>query len=177
MEIWKDIPEFQGFYQASNEGRIRSLKRTVKQHHGSTKIKQSKILSLATNRLGYLVCALSVENKLTCRHVHGLVARAFLGFPEPDCYEVNHKDGNKKNNYAINLEWSNRSLNIKHAINLGLLKYKLGEDAHNSKISNVQRNEIIELKKTGMTLRELAQVYPISISQISKIVNYKTYRI
>jgi len=170
MEIWKDIPEFEGFYQASNKGRIRNVKRAVKQQGGGIQIKKCRILSPATNRIGYLVCALSVENKLKSRTVHGLIAKAFLGFPEPGYYEVNHKDGNKKNNIPENLEWSNRKLNIQHAIKMGLLKPLCGEDHWNSKFTDKQREEILFLRNSGGTLVEIANSFNVFPSTIARIV-------
>jgi hypothetical protein len=170
MEIWKDIPEFKGFYQASNLGRIRNIERYVKQQGGGVQLKKCKILSPSINRIGYSVCALSVDNKLKSRTVHGLVACAFLGFPPIDCYEINHIDGNKRNNFAENLEWSNRSANLKHAVKLGLMHYNSGEDHWNSKFTNLQRKEILFLRNSGGTLVEIANTFNVFPSTIARII-------
>lgn len=172
MEIWKDIPSWEDKYQASNIGRIRSKDRLVRQHHNSTQLKKGKILSLSKDKIGYLCCALSVNNVLHSYKVHRLIALTFLGFPEKGYYEINHKDCNKTNNKIENLEWSNRSLNINHAIKKGLIKYNVGENHCNSKLNNNQRKEIVNYRNTGMTLKEIAKIYSVHLCTISRICNY-----
>ena len=100
MEIWKDIPGFEGLYQASNEGRIRSLTRQVYNY-----IKPGRILKSNIKNSGYLYLSISNgNNKFKHANVHRLVALAFI--PNPDSKpQVNHKDGNRLNNNVDNLEW------------------------------------------------------------------------
>jgi hypothetical protein len=172
METFKDIPGLVGFYQASNLGRIRSVDRIVLQRNNSTQKKKGKILSPATSYLGYSICALSIENKLKSYPVHRLVALAFLGLPDKNNKEINHKDGIKSNNCIDNLEWSNRIKNINHAVKNGLIKYKNGENHHNSKLSNEQRGEIIKLRKEGLTLIQLSKLFPVSIGHLCKLAKY-----
>jgi hypothetical protein len=170
MEQWKDIPGLEGFYQASTEGRIRSIDRIVKQRNNGTQYKRGKILSPAISGIGYCVCALSKENKLVSYPVHRLIAMTWLGFPPPNMYEVNHLDGNKQNNNYLNLEWSNRVNNLNHSIAMGLMKYNYGENHHNSKFTNKQREEILYLRNSGGTLVEIAELFNVFPSTISRIV-------
>lgn len=109
MEIWKDIPGYEGLYQASNMGRIRSLKfRHIDRIH---------IMCLGKRTDGYLCVGLSKNGKVTSKTVHRLVALTFL--PNPNGYEmVNHKDENKRNNRVDNLEWCTRSYNQVYSMNL-----------------------------------------------------------
>ena len=110
-EIWKDIKDYEGLYQVSNLGRIKSLKG----YH-----RKERILKLRNNLYGYLTVGLSKYNKVKRRKIHRLVAEAFI--PNPNNYEqVNHIDGNKLNNAVFNLEWCNRSYNMKHAYENNLL--------------------------------------------------------
>lgn len=168
IEIWKDIKDYEGFYQVSNLGRIRSLTRNVKQHSSSIQTKRGKILSLAIDRGGYVFCALSKNNNLKTYKVHRLVANSFI--PNPlDRKEINHKDCDKTNNVVWNLEWSTRSHNINHAISNGRLKYPVGESCYNSKLTNNQRIEMYEQRTRGMLLKDLSAKYGVSISVASKI--------
>lgn len=98
QEIWKDIPGYEGLYQVSNLGRVKSF------HHNN------KILRQWSNNNGYLF--VSLNRKYNSKHfrVHRLVAKAFI--PNPKNYtEVNHKDECKSNNVVSNLEWCNHSYN------------------------------------------------------------------
>ena len=105
-EIWKDIPFLKGYYQASNIGRIKSLKRekVVNQYSSETVLKQRK------GRDGYMIVNISVDNKSKTYKVHRLVAAAFLENPQ-NLPQVNHKDENKMNNVVSNLEWCSSKYN------------------------------------------------------------------
>jgi len=180
MEKWKDIPGFEGYYQASNKGRIRSIDRPVKQWGDAIQIKKGKILSPAISRIGYCVCALSRNNKLSSYPVHRLIALAWLGLPDKNNNEINHKDGIKTNNNIENLEWSNRTDNLRHSVRLGLMRYNYGQDHHNSKLTNLQRRIIYLERKNGSTLTNLANKYNVHFSTIAricerqKLINYDT---
>ena len=118
-EIWKDIPEYEGYYQVSNMGRVKCLDRVVYRgvNKNGTPIYQrvySRVLSLHVTRTGYYSIMLHKDGKTRRFLVHRLVAQAFI--PNPNGRpEINHKDGNRKNPVADNLEWCNRSENILHA--------------------------------------------------------------
>lgn len=110
-EIWKDIPGYDGKYQVSNLGNVRSFKQS----------KLGKLLKPYENHHGYLKICLHTKNKKQYRFVHRLVAENFLTIPESDCnYEINHKDTDKKNNCVENLEWTTHKENMEHAFSLGI---------------------------------------------------------
>lgn len=113
-EIWRDIAGYEGKYQVSNLGRVRSL-----QYHNTKGIMRIGYLKPATDGCGYLRCALSKNNKLATFKVHRLVASAFIDNPN-NLPQVNHKDGDKRNNNVGNLEWCNNSQNQLHAYATGL---------------------------------------------------------
>jgi len=112
MEIWKNIPNIDG-YQASNYGRLKSIDRFVKPGRGlkTKRFRKGQILKLATDINGYLECKLGADRKGFTRKVHRIVMMAFVGISN---LEVNHKDGNKKNNHIDNLEYATHSENHIH---------------------------------------------------------------
>lgn len=104
-QCWKDIPGFEGKYQVSNTGRIRSLnyRRTGK----------TRVLKQATNKDGYKVIGLIKNGKYKTYFIHRLVALAFI--PNPNNYPmINHKDENKTNNTVENLEWMSHKDNCNY---------------------------------------------------------------
>lgn len=112
-EIWKDIDGFEGRYQISNLGRVKSLERKVK-FGSQIRIIKPMIRKLKAKKGGYLFVQLRKNGKEVDFLVHRLVAKTFCNgyFKNAD---VNHKDGNKKNNIYTNLEWCTRSQNQLHA--------------------------------------------------------------
>lgn len=118
VEEWRDIKDYQGLYQISNFGRVKSLEKTDRLGRRYSE----KLLSICDNGNGYKVVNLKVNGKQKTCTVHRLVATAFI--PNPfRLDEINHKDGDKSNNKVENLEWCNRSENVKHAVNTGLHTY------------------------------------------------------
>lgn len=133
IETWKDIPNYEGLYQASNLGNIKSI------GYG-----RPKLLKLVLNkRLGYLYVTLWKDKKLLGKRVHRLIAQTFLENPE-EKPEVNHLDGVKINNNVENLEWSTEKENTIHYIKNGLRKYKISEE-HRDKIN---KSNILKRAKT-----------------------------
>lgn len=115
-EIWKDIPNYEGLFQVSNKGRVKSVKRKC-----LIRTVPEKIRTLSLDKYGYYHLALSKNNKRKNFFVHRLVAMAFLS--NPNNYKtVNHIDGNKKNCFLENLEWASISQNTKHAYKIGVKK-------------------------------------------------------
>lgn len=118
-EIWKDVKGYEGLYQVSNCGRIKSLPK--KRANGTNFYIQKEIImsQQIKNKRYYGVCL--VKDGICKNHlVHRLVAEAFL--ENPNLYDqVNHKDCNKLNNNVDNLEWCNQQMNLRHAFENGLL--------------------------------------------------------
>ena len=119
-EIWKDIPNYEGYYQVSNLGRIKSIKRKVKYQNSFRNVKE-KIKGTFIGKQGYERVELS-KNKINKKYnVHRIVANVFI--PNPLNKEtVNHINGIKTDNRVENLEWATKSENILHAYKTGLSK-------------------------------------------------------
>lgn len=105
-EIWKDISNYEGLYQVSNLGNVRSLSHIRKNGKKETQkyLSKGRLLKPAIQSVGYKFVVLSKQGKTKGYRVHRLVAEAFI--PNPDNLpQVNHKDENKLNNNVNNLEW------------------------------------------------------------------------
>lgn len=111
LEHWLDIAGYEGFYQISDQGRVRSVSRRVQHGNGELQIK-SRFLSLQTMiRGGYASCVLYRFGAGENARVHILVAVAFIG-PRPKGQIIRHLDGNPKNNRVSNLAWGTQSENL-----------------------------------------------------------------
>lgn len=122
-EIWKDIKGFEGLYQVSNLGRVKSVEHIVNDPLNGTRTVKERILSSEKMKCGYLRTALSKDSKMKKVLTHRLVAETFIPNSQ-NKPQVNHIDGNKKNNAVSNLEWCNNSENILHADKTGLRDMK-----------------------------------------------------
>lgn len=158
-EIWKDIVGYEGLYQVSNLGRVKSLiySKILKEFNdgrcdGYSKIKLYKDKSNKTIKISRLVAIAFLPN--------------YNNLPV-----VNHIDGNKQNNSVNNLEWVTHSENQKHAIRTGLLVRKTGENNKRSKFSDIECYNIRKIYEHGnISYSKLANVYKCSIPYIWQIV-------
>jgi len=127
MEIYKSVIGYEGIYEVSNKGEIRSLE---SRWGKPCQLKQS------TDKGGYKIVTLCKEKKHLTKTVHRVVATAFLGL---SWFDVNHKDGNKSNNHVENLEFVSKSQNTRHAIANGLFI------PNTDKIAKEKRKKVIQI--------------------------------
>jgi hypothetical protein len=163
-EIWKDIPGYEGYYQISNMGNVRSLDRAIEKggrlHHiKGHPLRQSK------NRHGYYIVGFSKDDKRTYNSVHRLVAELFI--PNPNGYPcVNHKDEDKTNNCVSNLEWCNHLYNINYGTakerisksNLALQKGTKVAQYKGDKMIAIFANSIEASRETGVDSSAIRKV-------------------
>ena len=106
MEEWRDIVGYEGIYQVSNWGRVKSLPRKIKNQYG----KEERMMTQRLDKDGYKRVGLNKDGKQIYYGVHRLVAQAFIENPY-NYQQVNHKDENKANNKVDNLEWCTQEYN------------------------------------------------------------------
>lgn len=163
-EIWKDIKGYEGLYQISNLGRVKSLQRKVKNKNGYRIIKE-KILCNYKNNNGYYCVNLRKECNIDIRLIHRLIAEYFI--PNPNNYPIiNHKDGNKLNNKIDNLEWCTQQHNIREAFRLGLNKYTYKENFKNNPKTILQFDKNNKLIKKYTSIREANRITGICYNSI-----------
>lgn len=170
MEIWKDIPGYEGSYQASNLGRIKSLERTCysTKKHNHKRLKKETIRKQTVNKHGYNCVLLSVSLERKLITVHRLVILSFKENPSKK-QTVNHIDGNKLNNHIENLEWATWSENSKHSFDIGLQKPRKGIYHHNVKLTEEQVLGIRKLKGKYKE-KEIALMYGITKGHVGAIL-------
>lgn len=143
QEIWKDIKDYEGYYQVSNLGRVKSLKKfncTNKVYKNIGYYRNEKYLKLIKNNNGYYQVSLSKNSKSKIHFVHKLVAEAFLENKNNYLY-VNHKDENKLNNNVNNLEWCSQ-------------KYNCNYGTRNDRIANKLKIKVLQYDMNGNFIKE-----------------------
>lgn len=179
MEEWRSVVGFEGIYEVSNMGRVRSLDRIESylrkcQYSGKVlhirRKKKGKILRPGPHKTGHLSVVLGRGNT---RAVHLLVLEAFAG-PRPDGMESLHRDDNPSDNRFENLRWGTRAENIQDAIKNG--GKPLGSKTWNSKLTE---DDVIYIRSKasmkGYSMR-LAERFGVSSSVICNIANKKTWK-
>jgi len=168
-EKWKPIKNYEGLYEISNYGRVRSLDRTIKHPTGKDNKRYGHIMKLKINKSGYYHIGLRKEGKRKWFTVHRLLALAFIENSKAK-NQINHIDGIKTNNNIKNLEWVTIQENHDHAWNTGLIKGKLTEE----QVLEIRRIYKKYSKEFGMPA--LAKKYKVDDSCICRIVNRKAYK-
>lgn len=179
--IWKDIPAYNGLYQASNTGSIRGLDRIVFRN-GTDHLRKGDIMSQIKNSFGYMTVQLTMDGKRKILLTHRLIAAAFIPNPK-NKPQVNHKDGNKTNNHISNLEWCTASENVIHANETGLADFKKnrkvysGEECGASILTEKQVLEIRSKYKPHVYLLSmLAKEYNVTTGTIHSIITKRTWK-
>ena len=166
IEVWKDIDGYEGNYQISSFGRVKSTQRTRKSKGGTIAKMQERILKQKTSKCGYLVVGLCFEAKKHHHSVHKLVANAFINNREQKP-TVNHIDGDKRNNKTSNLEWATSSEQMKHAIANGLVQLRGSMKYDNT----FKRKVLAYYKENNCSIMDLVKHFEISERTAGRIVN------
>lgn len=163
MEQWKDVKGFEGLYEISSLGNLRSKEKYVNHYRGGKRLYKSKIKKQRLSKSGYLRCNIKHNGKRFDLRVHRLVAMAFLPNSK-NKEQVNHINGIKTDNRAVNLEWCTQSENVIHAVENRLIKTKLTD------------KQALEIFNSEKSTRKLGQEYGVSSSIVWRIKNKKAYK-
>ena len=173
MEIWKDVKGYEGFYQVSNLGRVKSLERDIYFPNGTIiRHMEEKILVPALNNNGYSYVNLCKNGKTKKEYVHRLVAMAFIENPENKPM-VNHKDEVKTNNVVDNLEWCSAQENI----NYGTRTARAAQNHKDFKLGNNPRAKAVfcvELNKKFDCITRAGKELGVNINCIVSVCRGKT---
>ena len=158
--IWLPVQGYEGFYEVSNTGLVRSVDRVITGVDGTDYPRKGRVLKPNPHKdIQYFVVSLWKENKGTSFYVHRLVCAAF--HPNLDGkLEVNHKDGNRHNNHIDNLEWATRTENTNHAIQTGLKTYT-------NKLTKAEFIECLFAVIEGESYASISQRVPYQVSYLS----------
>ena len=163
-EEWKDVVGYEGLYEVSNMGQVKSLI-------------TNRILKSGINSAGYLHVTLCSKGKHTTTQLHRLVLKHFSSTPKNN-QQCMHKDNNKQNNQIYNLKWGTQSENTQDAYDTGRIKLRYGCAHHRSKFSRTQIIKIRKLFNTGeYTRRKLAVCFNVSHTTINRIISKERYDI
>jgi|SRR5580658_124327 hypothetical protein len=163
--MWKPITGYEGLYEVSDAGEVKSLR-------------SGKLMRPGTAGAGYSHVSLAKNGSKKGFYVHTLVATTFIG-PRPERHEVNHKNGSKTDNRAENLEYVTHQANSRHMMDVLLRKpgnFNRGEDSPVSKLTEAQVREIRRRFSQGERIIDLAKQFSGTHSGISAIVHRKCWR-
>lgn len=172
---WRDVLGYEGVYQITCDGDMRSLDRMCPRTYRGPVRNKGKKLNPVITKDGYFRMGLYRNGRIKMWLVHRLVWMSFVGVI-PDGLEVNHKDGNPKNNTLSNLEVVTKLENIRHAMKAGLLRPARGERQGSAILTERQVRDIRKLSKTGKSYDELALTFGVHSSNIRLIVKGRTWR-
>lgn len=167
-EIWVPVKGYEGRYEVSSLGSIRSLDMMMKNGHGTYSRKKGRTLKTFKNRKGYLQVKLCKDGLNESTVVHRVVAMSFI--ENKNGYDqVNHLNGIKDDNRVENLEWCSNRQNIIHAYKNGLINTNKGENHHMSKLTNSNVVAIKKRIKKGEAMHRIASDYNVSTTAIMYI--------
>lgn len=172
--VWKTAVGYDGIYNISNNGDLKSLKRILVCKNGLWRLPE-RMMTPQLSREGYLCCLLTdVFKKKKTVKLHRLVAIAFIPNPENKEF-VNHINGIKTDNRVDNLEWVTKSENTIHAYKLGLMNVPLGENNYQTTLTS---KEVLEIRAIGKTMRgvDVAKKYNVGKHVICNILSRKTWK-
>jgi hypothetical protein len=167
MIAWKQVLGFEGFYEVSNDGEVRSIAR----HHPKTKrLMGGGAVKPILGSRGYYVVNLTITGVRKQVFLHKIVLEAFCGL-RPDAHEACHNDGNPLNCKLENLRWDTKSNNHKDKKKHGT--WQVGEKANNSKLTN---EIVLDIRSRNLKPSQAVKEYGLSLSNAKRIINRQSWK-
>lgn len=175
MEIWRDVPHYGGWYQASNLGRVRSWKGPGNNQTGEApRALVPRVLRQAETRGDYLFVGLCDQGTVTSTRVNRLILLTFTGEPPTERHQAAHNNGNRQDNRAENLRWATPEENCADQLVHGTRPQGSGKTA--SRLTEAKVKEAKALWASGeYSAIELGARYGVSGPTIWKAVTGKTW--
>lgn len=161
-ELWKPVVGFEGFYEVSDHGRVRSVDRLVMHWQGGLRKRKGCLLK-ASPMPGIGYPRVSLGGDQINKFVHTLVLEAFVG-PRPDGHDACHADGTRTNNHLSNLRWDSRSANMADRQEHG--RTQRGERHYRAKLTESQ---VLSIRADARQRKVIAADYGISIHNVTAI--------
>lgn len=173
-EVWVPVLGYEGYYDVSTKGRVRSRDRLRTSTLGNPYKLKGRLLKICLNGRGRPVVRLYKDGLGKTITLHRIMAIAFFGEPNESEMQVNHIDGNKVNNNLNKLEWVTASENVRHAFENGL-NSNCGEK---NPASILTTNDVVEIREliNVLPMHELADIYGVSKSNIENIKYNRTWK-
>ena len=171
---WKEIKGYEGSYEVSNLGEVRSMDRNIKYSNGTIVPYKGKLKKQSIDKYGYAYVGLYLNQNHKQGMIHRLVANAFIDNID-NKPQINHIDGNKLNNHVDNLEWVTAQENLTHAVDIGLLDNVSGEGHYKAKLTNKDVVKIRQRVSNGENYQSIADDYGVVKSTIGFLINGKTW--
>lgn len=175
-ERWLPVVGWEGLYEVSDRGRVKSLARDLGDKLGRPHPVIERVLRPTLAVIGYPVVSLHASGRSRWTiTVHRLVATAFIENPNNHPF-VNHKNSERTDNSVSNLEWCTHAENVAHAHDLGRLTGRpKGYVSDKRKFSDEQIREVRRLSKQGMAAKAIARSMSVGATAINNIIARRTY--
>lgn len=166
---------YEATYEVSDAGRVRRLPGYVHSPRSRNGLRRvgARVMRGAVQH-GYQCVTLCQQGRTHSYKVHALVCAAFIG-PRPTNYDVNHKDGQKRNNRLANLEYATEAYNNQHAYDVCGKKMPRGEANHAAKLTQDDIRQIRALRASGLLLREIGARFNICMQHVAQITSGKSW--
>ena len=172
-EVWRPVAGFEGYYEVSDHGRVRSLDRTITTSHGRKRFYRGQIRAYGVLPSGYYQVPLIRHNIQHMRYVHRLVLESFV-CPCPSGTEACHSDGNRSNNRLSNLRWDTHTENEQDKV---LHKTIVrGEKGYNARLTEAIVIEMRAAYASGVKQMEIARQYDLDIKLVHKIIRRQRWK-
>jgi hypothetical protein len=178
VERWKEIPGYNGLYEVSDHGQVRSYAHTGrKPKSGIVKRRDIPIILRPTRSKkidGYVQVDLQCDGERKIGRMHRLVAEAFIGEAPFEGALVMHKDDDKTNNHYSNLAWGTTADNVDDKVSKS--RHPMGTKMYNAKLTDLDIPLVRGLFNAGWTLSEVGRMFEVSAATIKDIITGRTWK-